>query len=156
MRVSLKKSDSHSDFSEFSQEPKIIAIYGTEMLYRFFFPDTDNQRVLFEDASFSKPERKHKKLRYPLVYSPFGETEIEFSVQSVQTNRVTFKTSVTYLADVLDENEREQKISREQITDPFDFEASLPWTNSNNSLEKSFGIGTYPGTCFRILNIKIN
>jgi hypothetical protein len=156
LRISLKKSDNPADFSEVSQEPKIIAIYGKEMMYRFFYPDIDNQRVLFEDASVSNPERRHRKLRYPLIYSPIGETELEFSVQSLQTNRVTFKTSVTYLADVLDENERGQQVSREQITDPFDFEASLPWTNSDNSLEKSFGIGTYPGTCFRILNVKVN
>jgi hypothetical protein len=149
VRFSLKQDVSVKNFT---QEPKFILLYGRaenkSARYRLFFPNPDINFIGFEDTLSTK-RFSPKSLLKPLDVSGEKEIELEFSVESSHLNEGSFHYKLTHVS--ADSMEDESK----QIEDEGSFQSTLPWPNPRSvGAEQEFGIGAYPGTCFRVSSFR--
>jgi hypothetical protein len=150
LRFSLK-SDQNAKNSD--QAPKLILSYGKRkdggIYYRAFFPDTDTDRVDFEDFSGKKVIHTKSKLPLPLDVANEKEVELKYSVKSLYSNEAVFHYELNYIPELGGTDD--EKINQVPASDSF--QSSFPWPNPRSAgAEQEIGIGAYPGTCFKIIS----
>lgn len=150
-QFSLKREDAEDLAGE---EPKIVLSFGRksgddDVYYRFFIPDKDRQYIGFENPIDSPKQYRLSPLPSEFKYEVGKEASLKFSVESFHANDAVFSCEFSYL-DYEDGFDGAKELITRKTN--HEFMSMFPWPNpKDNDVGQDFGIGVYPGTCFKII-----